>query len=102
MSNITLYRAAALQPVFMNWIPIFLTAPATFSMTTNTFGGGVEVYLTRFLKGGATYQDGRLKYYSFLDLELQRSDRIRNQRYYLAIPFFGKHCPWVSPIMSIA
>lgn len=55
----------------------------------STFGGGVEVYLTRFLKGGADYQDGRMKYYSFLDLEQQRSDRIRNQRYYLAIPFIG-------------
>ncbi len=59
-------------------------------MTTSTFGGGAEVYLTRFLKGGANFQDGRMKYHSFLDLELQRSDRIRHQRYYLAIPFFGK------------
>ena len=57
--------------------------------SNNMFGGGVEVYLTRFLKGGASYQDGRMKYRSFLDLELQRSDRIRSQRYYLAIPFFG-------------
>jgi hypothetical protein len=53
------------------------------------FGGAIEVYLTRFLKGGTSYQDGRMKYRSFLDLELQRSDRIRNQRYYLAIPFLG-------------
>jgi hypothetical protein len=55
-----------------------------------TFGGGAEVYLTRFLKGGASYQDGRMKYRSFLDLELQRSDRMRQQQYYLAIPFLGK------------
>jgi hypothetical protein len=68
----------------------------TFSYTASdlfydheTFGGGVEVYLTRFLKGGASYQDGRMRYRSFLDLELRRSDRIRNQRYYLAIPFLG-------------
>jgi hypothetical protein len=53
------------------------------------FGGGADLYLTRFLKVGASYQDGRLKYYSFLNMELQRSDRLRNQRYYLAIPFFG-------------
>ncbi|HEX7502486.1 MAG TPA: hypothetical protein VF451_03615 [Acidobacteriota bacterium] len=53
------------------------------------FGGGVEVYLTTFLKVGASYQDGRMKYHSFRDLELLRSDRIRQQRYYLAIPFFG-------------
>ncbi len=55
----------------------------------HSFGGGAEVYLTRFLKGGATYQEGRLKYHSFLDLALQRSDHLRQQRYYLAIPFFG-------------
>jgi hypothetical protein len=54
-----------------------------------SFGGGAEVYLTRFLKVGNSYQDGRLKYYSFRDLLLRRSDRLRNQRYYLAIPFFG-------------
>jgi hypothetical protein len=53
------------------------------------FGGGAEVYLTRFLKGGASYQDGRMRYHSFIDLALQRSDRIRSQRYYLAVPFFG-------------
>lgn len=56
----------------------------------NSFGGGTEVYLTRFLKAGGNYRDGRLKYRSFIDLELQRSDRIRNQQYFLAIPFFGK------------
>jgi hypothetical protein len=54
-----------------------------------TVGGGLEVYLTRFLKGGASYQDGRMKYHSFIDLELKRTDRTRNQRYYLAVPFFG-------------
>jgi len=54
-----------------------------------SFGGGVEIYLTRFLKGGASFQEGRLKYYSFRDLALQRSDRLRQQRYYLAVPFFG-------------
>src|SRR5512137_1912735 len=56
----------------------------------HSIGGGVEVHLTTFLKGGAQIQDGRLKYYSFLDLELQRSDHMRNQRYYLAVPFFGR------------
>lgn len=54
-----------------------------------SLGGGAEVYLTRFLKGGSSYEDGRLKYHSFLDLGLQRSDRLRQQRYYLAIPFLG-------------
>jgi hypothetical protein len=53
------------------------------------FGGGIEIYLTRFLKGGANFQDGRLRYHSFLDLELKRSDRVRNQRYFLAVPFVG-------------
>ncbi len=57
---------------------------------SNTFGGGVDVYLTRFLKVGGTYRDGRLKYRSFIDLELLRNDRIRQQHYYVAIPFFGK------------
>lgn len=56
----------------------------------NTFGGGVEAYLTRFLKGGASFQDGRMKYHSFLDFESQRNDRVRQQRYYLAFPFIGK------------
>jgi hypothetical protein len=54
-----------------------------------SYGGGAEVYLTNFLKGGASYREGRLKYFSFFDLELQRSDRLRQQRYYLAIPFLG-------------
>jgi hypothetical protein len=54
-----------------------------------SFGGGSEVYLTSFLKGGTTYQDSRLKYFSFFDLELKRRDRVRQQRYYLAIPFLG-------------
>ena len=54
-----------------------------------SLGGGAEIYLTRFLKGGASYEDGRLKYQSFLDLELQRSDRLRLQRFYLAVPFLG-------------
>jgi hypothetical protein len=54
-----------------------------------SLGGGVEVYLTRFLKGGASYDDGRLKYHSFLDLALQRTDRTRQQHYYLAVPFLG-------------
>ncbi len=56
----------------------------------NSFGGGAEVYLTRFLKAGGNHRDGRLRYRSFIDLQLQRSDRIRQQQYYLAIPFFGK------------
>lgn len=54
-----------------------------------TLGGGVELFLATFLKGGARYQDGRLKYRSFLDLAAGRSDRIRLQRYYLAAPFIG-------------
>jgi hypothetical protein len=75
---------------------------ASFSLGTNfsyqasdvfyqnqSLGGGAEIYLTRFLKGGAAYEDGRLKYYSFLDLKLNRNDRVRQQRYYLAVPFFG-------------
>lgn len=52
-------------------------------------GGGAELYLTSFLKGGASYSDSRLKYQSFLDLELQRNDRVRQQHYYLAVPFLG-------------
>lgn len=31
-----------------------------------------------------------MKYRSFIDLQLQRSDRIRQQQYFIAIPFFGK------------
>lgn len=54
------------------------------------FGFGADVYLTRFLKAGGTYMDGRLKYRSFVDLRLQRTDRIRQQEYHLAVPFFGK------------
>ena len=54
-----------------------------------SFGGGVNVYLTRFLKVGTSIQDGHLKYYSFLDLALRRSDRLRNQRFFLAVPFIG-------------
>ncbi len=54
------------------------------------FGFGADVYLTRFLKAGASYQDGRLKYRSFIDLVLRRSDRVRQQEYHLAVPFFGK------------
>lgn len=55
-----------------------------------SFGAGAEVYFTRFLKAGARIQDGRLKYFSFLDLLLQRSDHLRLQRYYLAVPFIGR------------
>jgi len=56
---------------------------------SNTLGGGIDVYLTRFLKVGGTYRDGRMKYRSFVDLELLRNDRIRQQSYYLAFPFIG-------------
>lgn len=56
---------------------------------SNTLGGGVDLYLTRFLKVGGTYSDGRLKYRSFIDLELLRNDRVRQQSYYLAFPFIG-------------
>jgi len=55
-----------------------------------SFGGGAEVYLTRFLKAGGSYRDGRLKYHSFIDLALTRNDRIRQQEYHLAVPFIGK------------
>jgi hypothetical protein len=75
---------------------LFYTMGTNLSYTANSlyynnqsFGGGAEIYFTRFLKGGASYQDGRLKYHSLLNNELQRNDRLRNQRYYLAIPFFG-------------
>jgi hypothetical protein len=54
------------------------------------FGFGADVYVTRFLKAGGTYSDGRLKYRSFIDLRLQRTDRVRQQEYHLAVPFFGK------------
>ncbi|MCX6556934.1 MAG: hypothetical protein NTW95_05815 [Candidatus Aminicenantes bacterium] len=77
-------------------ISVFYELQTYFSYYSNdlfynnqSFGGGAELYLTSFLKGGATYQDGRLKYFSFLDLQLQRSDRVRQQRYYLAVPLFG-------------
>jgi len=52
-----------------------------------SFGGGIETRLTRFLKAGATYQDGRMKHYSFLDLSHLHTDRVRQQQYYLAVPF---------------
>ncbi|MCJ7524333.1 MAG: hypothetical protein MUP71_03805, partial [Candidatus Aminicenantes bacterium] len=75
---------------------LFYALGTNFSYSANelfysnqSLGGGAEVYLTRFLKGGASYSDGRLKYQSFLDLELQRSDRVRMQRFYLAVPFLG-------------
>lgn len=55
-----------------------------------SLGGGTEVYLTRFLKAGGSYRDGRLKYYSFIDLERKRNDRIRQQQYFLAVPFIGR------------
>ena len=55
-----------------------------------TLGGGADVYLTRFLKIGGTYRDGRLKYFSLLDLRELRHDRIRQQHYYAAVPFLGK------------
>ncbi len=54
------------------------------------FGFGADVYLTRFLKAGGTYSDGRLKYRSFVDLRLQRTDHIRQQEYHLAFPFVSK------------
>ena len=57
---------------------------------SSRLGGGVEAYVTRFLKAGGSYSDGRLKYYSFIDLKLQRTDRIRQQQYFLAIPFIGR------------
>jgi hypothetical protein len=75
---------------------LFYTLGTNFSYSADelfynnqSFGGGAEIYLTRFLKGGASYSEGRLRYKSFLDLASQRSDRLRNQRYYLAVPFFG-------------
>jgi hypothetical protein len=75
--------------VFYELDTLFSYGASDLFYDSSMFGGGAEVYLTRFLKGGASYQDGRMKYHSFLDLELQRRDRIRNQRYYLAVPFIG-------------
>jgi hypothetical protein len=60
-----------------------------FFYDNQSFGGGAELYLASFLKAGATYKDSRLKYLSFLDLEPQRNDRVRQQSYYLAVPFWG-------------
>jgi hypothetical protein len=54
------------------------------------FGFGAEVLVTRFLKIGGSFHEGRLKYQSFIDLQLQRSDRNRQQQYYLAFPFIGR------------
>lgn len=75
---------------------LFYALGTSFSYKANglffnnqSFGGGVEVYFTRFLKGGVSFEDGRLKYRSFIDMALKSIDRIRQQRYYLAIPFFG-------------
>lgn len=68
----------------------FSYAANSLFFDNQSFGGAVEVHLTSFLKGGASYQEGRLKYYSFLDLALQRSDHLRNQRYFLAFPFIGR------------
>jgi hypothetical protein len=53
------------------------------------FGGGADLYLTRFLKVSATYQEGHLKYHSLLDLELKRSDWTSQQQYSLSVPFLG-------------
>ena len=86
--HITLFERLRFN-VFYELQTYFSYGSNDFLYDNQSFGGGSEVYLTSFLKGGATYQDGRLKYFSFLDLELQRSDRLRQQRYYLAIPFFG-------------
>jgi hypothetical protein len=75
---------------------LFYTLATNFSYGANelfynnqSIGAGVDIYLARFLKVGASYTDGRLKYHSFLDLALQRSDHTRQQRYFLAVPLLG-------------
>jgi hypothetical protein len=86
--NITLYERLRFN-LFFELESYFSYGGTDVFYDNQAYGGGAEIYLTRFLKGGATYQDGRLKYFSFLDLELQRSDRVRQQRYYLAVPLLG-------------
>ncbi len=87
--KLTLMERLRLSGILSAGDLFFLWRQRSFLRQSSRSAAALEVYLTRFLKGGASYQDGRLKYHSFLDLELQRSDRIRNQRYYLAVPFFG-------------
>jgi hypothetical protein len=86
--NITLFERLRCN-LFFELETYFSYGSSDLFYDNQSFGGGAEIYLASFLKAGATYQDGRLKYFSFLDLELQRSDRVRQQRYYLAIPFFS-------------
>lgn len=75
---------------------LFYSFGTNFSFTGNEFfynnqtvGCGADLYLTRFLKASATYQEGRLKYHSFIDLGLQRTDWTSLQQYSLAVPFLG-------------
>jgi hypothetical protein len=86
--HITLFERLRLN-IFYELGTNFSYGASDLFYDNHSFGGGVDIYLTRFLKGGTSYQDSRLKYFSFLDLSLQRSDRVSQQRYYLAIPFFG-------------
>ena len=86
--SLTLYERLRLS-LFYELQSYFSFYASDLYYDDQSFGGGLEIYLTRFLKGGATYRDGRLQYSSFLDLELQRRDRIRQQRYYLAVPLLG-------------
>jgi hypothetical protein len=76
---------------------MFYALGTNFSYSANdlfynnrSLGAGTEIYLTRFLKAGTTYEDSRLKYHSFLESAVIRSDRIRQQQYFLAVPFLGK------------
>jgi hypothetical protein len=56
---------------------------------SHAYGGGVDFYLTSHMKIGATYQEGRLNFHSFLDPGYARRDRTSTQRYFLAFPLFG-------------
>jgi hypothetical protein len=75
---------------------LFYALQTNFSFTADElyfdnqeYGGGVDLYLTSYLKLGGSYQEGRMNYHSFIDLATQRRDRTSQQHYYLAVPFFG-------------
>ena len=77
-------------------LKLFYTLGTNFSFAADdlyynnqVLGGGADLYLTSFLKIGATYQEGRLNYHSWLDLELKRTDWTSQQQYFLAVPFLG-------------
>ncbi len=88
ISSVTLFERLRLNLFYALGTNFSFLADELF-YENQLLGGGADLYLTSFLKCGATYQEGRLKYHSLLDLELQRSDWTSLQRYYLAIPFFA-------------